>query len=299
MQTKTTIQQLLESSGVRPNKRLGQHFLIDLNLIRLFLEEADIQPEDLILEIGPGSGSLTEELAARAKYVIAVEYDKILAQITAARLNELKIENVELINLDALQNQNAFAPVVVEALNRAAEKTKGRLMLVANLPYDIAAAVVMNLITGPVTAEQMYVTVQLEVAQRMTAPPGSKDYGTISIMMEATGCAKIFHKLGTNVFWPKPAVSSAMVKYIRSEDKINNIKDISLLSELIALLMGHRRKMIKASTKMAQDRLKNIKNWLQIFQETNINPAARPEKLSSNDFVKLANACAERIRGGF
>lgn len=293
MQTKTTIQQLLESEGIRPNKRLGQHFLIDLNLIRLLLERADIQPDDVVLEIGPGTGSLTEELAARAQHVIAVEYDKILAQITAARLEEMKINNVELINCDALQNQNALAPQLIEAAKRATEKSPARLILVANLPYDIAAAAIMNLITGPVTAEQMCVTVQLEVAQRMTATPGSKHYGTISIMLQATGSAKIFHKLGTNVFWPKPAVSSAMVKYSRSHEKINKIKDITLLQEVIALFMGHRRKMLKASTKFAQYKLKKISNWPRIFEQTNINPLARPEKLTPEDFVKLANACSD------
>ena len=200
MQTKQEIQQLLASAGVWPNKRLGQHFLIDLNLMRLLVDSAQITNNDIVLEVGCGTGSLTEALSERAGKTIAVELDTTLAKIAEREL--AKAKNVEIINTDILEAKNTISRTIARVLEPARKKHSGRVLLVANLPYNVASAVMLNLITGPITADAMYVTVQKEVAERMTALPDSKDYGTLSIFLAAAGEVKTERKRsGGFVVW--------------------------------------------------------------------------------------------------
>ena len=167
MQSKHQICQLLESAGVRPNKRFGQHFLIDLNLMRLLIDTADIQKNDVVLEVGPATGSLTEAISEKAGFCVAVEIDAILADIARTQLADKT--NVEIITADALKNKFEINPAVIDALNRARAVHNGRLLLVANLPYVAATPLMLNLITGEIVADAMFVAVQKEVADRMTA----------------------------------------------------------------------------------------------------------------------------------
>jgi len=295
MQTKRQIQRLLESAGVSPKKRLGQHFLIDLNLLRLLVDSANINSTDLVLEVGCGTGSLTEALARRAGVVIAVEIDNALAEITKSELKNS--DNVEIINADILQNKSTISPIVTNALVQACKKYPGRILLVANLPYNVACPVVLNLLTGPIVADSMYVTIQKQVADRMTVPPGSRNYGTLSIHLSATGDVKLIRILKPTVFWPQPQVDSAMVSFVRSKNKIERIRDMEILGEVVNLFMGHRRKMLKACTKFARGKLAKIGNWPEIFQQCSIDPTQRPEQLSPQDYVALANlsyACLNR-----
>jgi len=289
MQTKQQIQQLLASTGVRPNRRLGQHFLIDLNLMRLLIDSAHICNNDIVLEVGCGTGSLTEALAEYAGKVIAVELDQILAEIAKRQL--AKAENVELINADILENKNTISPVVTDAMQLAHKKHVGRLLLVANLPYNVACPVMLNLITGPTTADSIYVTIQKEVAQQMTAGPGSKDYGILSIHLGATGDVKTIRILKPTVFWPRPKVDSAMVSFVRSKEKVSRIRDMQLFSEVVNLFMQHRRKMLKTCSKLAVGRLSEINNWPKIFEQCSITPTDRPEQLSAENYIAIANLC--------
>ncbi|MHC4426185.1 MAG: ribosomal RNA small subunit methyltransferase A [Planctomycetota bacterium] len=142
MQTKRQIRQSLSSAGVSPNKRLGQHFLIDLNLMRLLVDSAKIQKSDVVLEVGCGTGSLTEALAGKAGRTIAVELDRKLVEIAEEQL--AKSENLELINADILENKNTISRTVADTLALARKKYTGRILLVANLPYDVASPVMMN-----------------------------------------------------------------------------------------------------------------------------------------------------------
>ena len=185
MQTKNEIRQLLTSAGVAPNRRFGQHFLVDLNLMRLAVDAAGISEGDIVLEVGCGTGSLTSALAERAGRVVTVEIDPTLAQIARGQLAEAR--NVTLVQADALSSKGAFAPAVVAALTEPGKPPGGRLLLVANLPYDAASAVMINLVKGPLIADAMLVTVQKEVADRMAAGPSGKDYGSLSIFLGATG----------------------------------------------------------------------------------------------------------------
>ena len=287
MQTKRQIRDLLSSSDVSPNKRLGQHFLIDLNLMRLLVDSANIQKDDVVLEVGCGTGSMTEALAEKAGRVIAVELDKNLSEIASNQL--AKSENVEIINTDILESKNTLSQTVTKALGLAVRKCPGRLLLVANLPYSAASPVIMNLITGPTTADGMYVTVQKEVADRMTAAPASSDYGILSIFMAAAGDVKTIRTLKPAVFRPQPQVDSAMVCFIRNREKSERIENMELFSETVHLFMGHRRKTLLACSKLARGKLEKINNWKEIFEQCSICPTQRPETLSHHNYIAIAN----------
>ena len=293
MQTKTEIQRLLAGAGVEPNKRLGQHFLIDLNLMELLLSNAAITENDIVLEVGSGTGSLTSELVERAGKVIAVECDDVLAEITRQHLSRAK--NIEVISADALENKNTINREVIEKLQQAQQEIFGRVLLVANLPYSAASSVMLNLLSGTVVADEMIVTVQKEVALRMAAEAGSDDYGILSIFLAAMGQCRILRKLSPKVFWPPPQVDSAMVRFDRDPKKAAEIHNIELFHQVVNLFMGHRRKMMKACVKYAEGRLANIHNWNDIFTRAFVESHHRPEELSAADYVSIANLCNETI----
>jgi 16S rRNA (adenine1518-N6/adenine1519-N6)-dimethyltransferase len=287
MQTKRQIRDLLSPAGVSPNKWLGQHFLIDLNLMRLLVDSANIQKDDVVLEVGCGTGSMTEALAEKAGRVIAIELDKNLSKIAAKQL--AMSGNVEIINTDILESKNALSQTVIKALDLAGKKCPGRMLLIANLPYSAASPVIMNLITGPITADGMYVTVQKEVVDRMTAAPASSDYGILSIFLGATGEVKTIRTLKPSVFWPQPQVDSAMVSFVRNQTKSDRIKNMELFSENVHLFMGHRRKTLSACSKLARGRLAEIADWPKIFDQCSIYPTKRPETLRPEDYIAIAN----------
>ena len=294
MQTKQQIERLLASAGLSPNKRLGQHFLIDLNLMRLLIDTAAILKNDIVLEVGCGTGSFTQALALEAGRVIAVEYDASLIKIAKAQL--AKAQNVQFINTDVLENKNTICHDVTTAIQTAQGQFNGTVSLIANLPYNVAASVMANLIIGPTICDSMYITVQKEVAERMQAPPGSKNYGTLSILMAASGQVKLIRKLGTTVFGPCPQVESAMVSFHRQNKKIEQIHDFLLFREVVNLFMNHRRKMLKACVKFAESRLEKVHNWADIFSGAFIDPHLRGEQLTPEDYISIANLCNEQLQ---
>ena len=287
MQTKRQIQQLLASAGLSPNKRFGQHFLIDLNLMRLLVDSADIQSNDIVLEVGCGTGSLTEALVQKAGMTIAVELDRNLAQIAEKQL--AGTENLDLINADILQSKHAMNPSIAKALAQARRNCTGRFLMVANLPYNVASPVMMNLVTGPTIADGMYATVQKEVADRMTAIPGTGDYGILSILLGATGDIKTIRALRPTVFWPQPQVDSAMVSFVRNQAKADRIANMDLFGEIVSLFMGHRRKTLTACSKVARGKIAVIANWPEVFEQCRIDGTKRPEQLAPEDYVAIAN----------
>ena len=295
MQTKHQIQQLLFSAGVLPNKRLGQHFLIDLNLMRLLVNSADIHDDDVVLEVGCGTGSLTEAVAEKAGRCIAVEFDNVLAGIAKEQLAGRN--NVEIINADVLADKVTINAAVVEAVQSARKKYRGKFLLVANLPYNAASSVMLNLVSRPVIADAMYVTIQKEVAERMTAAAGNKCYGTLSIFLSATGDLKTIRDLRPTVFWPQPKVDSAMISFVRSKAKADRIEDMELLSEAVGLFMTYRRKMLKGCTRFAQGILAEISNWPEIFDKCCIKATDRPEHISPEGFITIANLCRKLLAG--
>lgn len=307
---------MLASTGITAKKRLGQHFLIDLNLMRLLVDSANISSSDIVLEVGCGTGSLTEAIASLAGKIIAVEIDSNLAKIAKKQLAGAK--NVTVLNTDILKNKNTISQTVLQSVarltghgsqemrnERRATRDEGRLLLVANLPYNVASAVMINLVTGPITGpplcgniDAMYVTVQKEVADRMTAAPGSRDYGTLSILLNAIGNIQTIRTLKPTVFWPQPQVDSAMVSFIRKEEKAGRIRNIEIFSKTVRLFMQHRRKMLKACVKFATGPLGEIGNWPQIFEQCSIDPSQRGEQLSPENYIALANLLALSLSKG-
>lgn len=294
MQTKQDIERLLAGAGLKPNRRLGQNFLIDLNLMKLLVEAAGLTTQDVALEVGTGTGSFTEELATRAGQVVTVEFDTGLGRLAAARLKA--IENVTLIQGDALESKNAINADVLAAVETARASLAGRLLLTANLPYSVGSAVMANLIIGPVTADKMAVTVQKEVADRMTATPGREEYGTLSILMTATGTVQMLRKLPASVFWPRPQIESAMILFDRDPGKVAQIHDMATFRQTITLFMGHRRKMLKACVKFAAGNLEKIRHWPTVFEEAFVDPHHRPEELAAADYINIANLCFEQTK---
>lgn len=294
MQTKQDIERLLAGAGVTPNRRLGQNFLIDLNLMRLLLEAAHIHEQDVVLEVGTGTGSFTQAIAQRCGQVITVECDNGLAKIARSQLADLP--NVILFNMDVLENKNAIHYEILQALQTAQQALGGRLLLVANLPYSVASSVMANLICGPVAAQGMYVTVQKEVAERMAAGPNHEEYGTLSILMAAAGQVHVLRKLPPSVFWPRPQVDSAMVSFVRDEKKVAQIHDMQTFQEVIGLFMNHRRKMLKACVRFAPEQLAHIRHWPDIFKEAFVDPHCRPEELTAAQYISIANLCHEQRR---
>jgi len=293
MQTKRQIQQLLATAGIRPNKRLGQHFLIDLNLMRLLLDCAKILPNDVVLEVGCGTGSLTEGLAERAGQVIAVEYDPRLAHI--ARTQLVDAANVEIINADVLSGKHTINANVLDALTAARRQHAGRLLLAANLPYNVASPVMANLVTGPTVADAMYVTIQKEVAERMTAKPAMKAYGTMSILLQASGDIEVLRRLKPSVFWPAPKVESALVSFVRNPEKLTHVESMETLVSVVDLFVGHRRKTLRSCAKLASRQLSQIKDWPAVFAQSGIDTSLRPERLSPENYVAIANLCQKMI----
>jgi len=294
MQTKQDIERLLAGAGTQPKHRLGQNFLIDLNLMKLLIQAAHLNEQDIVLEIGTGTGSFSQGLAAECGRLITVEYDIALFNIAKTQLN--KFNNITQFNMDALENKNTIQREILDAVESARNELGGRLLLVANLPYNVGSSVMANLICGPVVADGMFVTIQKEVADRMAASPGRADYGTLSILMGATGTAHLLRKLSGSVFWPRPQVESAMVSFERDPKKAHEIHDIRTFREVINLFMGHRRKMLKACVKFAAGNLEKVRHWADVFEEAVVDAHMRPEELSPKQYVNIANLCYEQSR---
>ncbi|MGB2976517.1 MAG: 16S rRNA (adenine(1518)-N(6)/adenine(1519)-N(6))-dimethyltransferase RsmA, partial [Phycisphaerae bacterium] len=236
--TQTEIRALLADAGLRPHRRLGQHFLVDGNLMRLLVAEADLQPADTVLEIGTGIGNLTELLVEQAGWVVAVELDPNLADIARQRLAGAR--NLDLLRTDALKDKHTLSPAMVErALERQAA-LGGPLKLVANLPYAAATPLVADLLLAGPIPERLVFTVQKEVADRLAADPATRDYGPVGVLVQALAEVQVLRRLAPSVFWPRPRVSSAMVRLMPSAERRGRLKDLRIFRRVLEGLFGHR-----------------------------------------------------------
>ena len=147
----------------------------------------------------------------------------------------------------------------------------------------------MNLVMGPTIADGMVITVQKEVAERMTARPATDHYGTLSIFLGAMGDVETLRFLKPAVFWPRPQVDSAMVRYVRRKEKAGQITNMELFGEIVHLFIGHRRKTLLSCSKLVRGELGKIVNWPKIFQQCRIDPTKRPEQISADDYVAITN----------
>ncbi|MFM9994586.1 MAG: 16S rRNA (adenine(1518)-N(6)/adenine(1519)-N(6))-dimethyltransferase RsmA [Phycisphaerales bacterium] len=237
MQTATQIKELLASRGLSPRKSLGQNFLIDHNLIRRLVEASGVGAGDVVLEVGPGTGTLTEELLARGCAVVACELDHGLAALLRERLAaHAAAGRFTLVEGDCLASKRALSPDVVAALGGRAFR------LVANLPYGAASPLMLALLCEHPACGSMHVTIQREVADRLLAAPGTEHYGTLGVVAQAVAGVTRVAALPPECFWPRPEVTSAMVSIARRAAPLTD--DTRRLAEFCTRVFGARRKQL-------------------------------------------------------
>jgi 16S rRNA (adenine1518-N6/adenine1519-N6)-dimethyltransferase len=287
-QTRTHLMQLFEGLGLHPRHDLGQNFLIDINLIEFAVDAAELTRDDVVLEVGAGTGGLTTYLADRAGHVVSVEYDANMHRLASAATAGKT--NVTLLNCDALRNKNHIADEVLAEVEKRLNEQPGRsLKLVANLPYNIATPLVSNLVATDLPWTRMVITIQFELALRMKAGPGNDHYGALSVWLESQSRVEILRKLNPKVFWPRPKVDSAIVRIVPDLDKRSRIRDRAFFLEYVRGAFAHRRKLhggVLAA--MYRDRL-DRSAIDAILAELSLPENSRAEELSPEQHVDLAN----------
>src|SRR5215207_7334964 len=215
-QTLSYVKALLDARGLRPKNKLGQNFLIDLNLLDLVAKTAELDRRDLALEIGTGTGSLTTRLAEHAGAVLTVELDPVMHELARELVGPRP--NVRLMRADALRTKNDLNPDMLAALAEMLQSFNcERVKLVANLPYAVATPVISNLLLSDVPVERMVVTVQWEIAERLMARPGTAGYGALAVLVQSLADVELIRKLAPSVFWPRPQVESAIVRIVPND----------------------------------------------------------------------------------
>ena len=275
---------------MRPEKRYGQHFLIDGNLMRMLVDEADLGPADTVLEVGPGVGNLTELLVERAGRVVAVEIDPAIAEIARTRL--AGTGNLDFLITDVLANKHTVAPEVLDLAETRRLACGGPLKLVANLPYQAATPLVAELVMRDPPLERLVFTVQEEVAARFAAEPGTSDYGPVGVIVQALGKVEVLRRLGPSVFWPRPKVWSAMVRIRPDAARRKRIRDLALFRRTIHGLFVHRRKRAARSLSLADAAEGSPETWAACLKAAGLDPEARGETYTVDEIVRLANSLA-------
>lgn len=261
-------------------KKFGQNFLIDSNILESIVSAADITKDDFVLEIGPGIGTMTQYLCETARQVVAVEIDKMLIPILQDTLSEY--DNVEVINQDVLK-------LDINAL--AQEKNKGQpIKVVANLPYYITTPIIMGLFESGVPIESITIMVQKEVADRMQTGPGSKDYGALSLAVQYYAEAKVQLNVSATCFMPRPNVDSAVIKLTRHKTPVVDVKDEKLMFKVIRASFNQRRKTLVNGLKNSSELDFSKEKILEAINTIGKGESIRGEKLTLEDFANLTNA---------
>jgi 16S rRNA (adenine1518-N6/adenine1519-N6)-dimethyltransferase len=243
-QTQSYLRDLFQCNRLHPKNKLGQNFLIDLNLVDFIVRAGELTRADLALEIGSGTGSLTARLADVAGSVLSVEIDPAFYELACETVH--MHDNARILLADALKNKNQMNPDVLTNLAELKEKYRPeRIKLIANLPYAVATPVISNLLIADVPLERMIVTVQWEIAEKMIAKPSTKEYGALAILVQSLADTEMLRKLGPSVFWPKPQVDSGIVKIVPSAEKRGRIPDVQLFRNFLRDLYSHRRKNLR------------------------------------------------------
>ena len=244
-QTSTFLKQRMEEAGIRPVSKFGQNFLIDLNLVNMIADSAHLTGQDVALEVGTGTGSLTGLIAQKAGRVITVEIDQNLWQLAQEEL--AGFNNITFLQQDALRNKNNLNPILIDTIRQAMSEIEGaRLKLVANLPYNVATPLISNLLTlDEFVPTSMTVTIQKELAERIVARPGTKDFGALSLWIQAQCNPEIVRIMSPKVFWPRPKVDSAIIHIETDTAKRNRIPDLAYYHRFVRSLFIHRRKLLR------------------------------------------------------
>ena len=275
----TEIRALAASLNSTPTKKLGQNFVIDPNTVRRIVTQAHVSETDVVVEIGPGLGSLTLALLPNVARVLAVEIDPVLAgalpSTIALHAPNLK-DNLTVINADAM---------------RITELPAAPTHLVANLPYNVSVPVVLHFLETFPSLREILVMVQAEVADRMAAGPGSKIYGVPSVKMAWYGEVTKAGSVGRNVFWPAPNVDSGLVRLVRKEREFDPaLRELTFT--IVDAAFGQRRKTLCTALGSALGSPQNVES---ILRDAGVEPGLRGEQLSLQDFVAIAQQAKKVI----
>lgn len=287
------VRSLMRRHNISCHKSLGQNFLVDLNIIKKILDAAELTRDDLVLEIGPGLGALTAQAAQNAGKVLAVEVDRGLLPVLAETLEGAG--DIEVIEGDALK---------IDFDLLAGEKTGGlfgkggkKYKLIANLPYYITSPLLMHLLMNRFNFSMAVVMVQLEVAERLAAGPGTKQYGSLSVAVQYYTESKILFKVPRSVFFPAPEVDSAVVRLAKRAEPAVCLRDEETFFKVVRAAFGQRRKTLLNSLNgsgLGPDKAA----WLKILDRCGIEASRRGETLSLNEFAALAGAYLDFGLGG-
>jgi 16S rRNA (adenine1518-N6/adenine1519-N6)-dimethyltransferase len=275
-QSKHEIQSILAEAGSHPRHRFGQNFMIDGNLVRLIADAGLVTPDDVVVEVGPGTGTLTDELAARAGRVVVIEIDRDLARVLRDRYASR--ENFRLIEGDALAGKHELNAELLEEIGNA--KRAGRAVrLVANLPYNIASPLVIEMLLAGVAS--LAFTVQKEVAERLKAKADDDAYGPLSVMANLLADVEVLRTLPPQAFWPAPKIDSALVRMTRNDrlgDRAN------AFGRFVQKVFSARRKTLRkalANADLPAD---------ELLAKQGIDPKRRPEELTAEQLLGLFDA---------
>ncbi len=264
-------------------KRFGQNFLIDDRVLDKIIDASAVGKEDTVLEIGPGIGTLTERLLKKAKRVIAVEIDRDLSGILKETLSEY--DNLVLINEDIMK---------VDMAELSREYNEGRpFKIIANLPYYITTPIIMGIFESGAPVKDMTVMVQKEVAERMEALPGSKDYGALSLAVYYYAKPYLAARVPRNCFMPRPNVDSAVIKLTVYDERPVDVKDERLMFSIIRAVFNQRRKTMINSISGSKDLSFTKDEIKEVLRKAGFNEDIRGEKLTLSEFAKISDILSQ------
>jgi dimethyladenosine transferase len=281
--TPSATKEIINKYSFAFQKKFGQNFLIDSNVLESIIRGAEITKDDFVLEIGPGIGTMTQYLCEAARQVVAVEIDKMLIPILEDTLSEY--DNVEVINQDVLK---------VDIKSLADEKNNGKpIKVVANLPYYITTPIIMGLFESGVPIDSITIMVQKEVADRMQTGPGSKDYGALSLAVQYYATAKVILNVSATCFMPRPNVDSAVIKLTRHKEPTVNVADEKLMFKIIRASFNQRRKTLVNGLKNSPELSFSKEQIVKAVEKIGKPETIRGEALTLEEFAELANAFTE------
>ncbi len=272
-------QELVKKYNFRFSKSLGQNFLIDDSVLEDIVEGAEVSEEDLVIEIGPGVGTLTRELIKKAKRVVAIELDSNLIPILTEELGDE--EKFSLIHNDALKVN--FDEIM------AGEKS---VKLVANLPYYVTTPIIAKLLNEDYKFKSLTIMIQKEVAERMNSEPNCKEYGSISVLVQYFCTTKIIRKVAPSSFMPRPKVDSIVIRLDRLEQPRVELKDEKLFFDIVRNSFNMRRKTLWNALKSFGLDKESMEG---VFKDAGIDQKRRGETLSIEEFGALANSLYEKL----
>lgn len=240
-QTLSYLRRLFSSYGLEAKSKLGQNFLIDINLLDLIIRTGELTKADSVLEVGTGTGSLTAKIAEVAGHVVTVEIDSSLAPVAREIVGPR--QNITYIHEDCLEKKSVLSRVMIEAW----DAHPGVKKLIANLPYVIATPLISNLLVSREDIERMVVMVQWEIAERMRAQPNTKDYNALSVLIQSVADVEIIRKVGPTNFYPQPKVDSAIVLIKANPEKRKLVGDVARFRNFLRDLYVHRRKNLRGA----------------------------------------------------